>query len=182
MEQSSISTSAPPQAQSTNFGPHDLQMRWLGPRVVISAKSRLIAAAVAIVCLAVLALAATLKPDPRGYGTHEQLGLSGFAPCGFMLSTGLPCPTCGMTTSFALMMHGRPYAAIIAQPAGALLCLATLVAAIVSGAIATTGRARSVNWNRIGPVRLALSLAFVFLGGWAFKIVHGLLAGTLPAR
>ena len=157
-------------------------MRWLGPRVCVSVKSRLIAAAVAIVCLAVLALAATLKPDPRGYGTHEQLGINGFAPCGFMLTTGLPCPTCGMTTSFALMMHGRPYAAIIAQPAGALLCLATLVAAIVSGAIATTGRVRLLNWSRIGPVRLALSLAFIFLGGWAFKIVHGLLAGTLPVR
>ncbi|NBO19844.1 MAG: DUF2752 domain-containing protein, partial [Proteobacteria bacterium] len=38
-----------------------------------------------------------LTPDARGLGTHEQLGLP---PCGFYLWYGLPCPSCGMTTSW----------------------------------------------------------------------------------
>jgi hypothetical protein len=39
----------------------------------------------------------------RTHGTHQQLGLP---PCGFLRMTGKPCPSCGMTTSFSLTMHG----------------------------------------------------------------------------
>ena len=34
-------------------------------------------------------------------GTHQQLGLP---PCNFVTLTGYPCPACGMTTSFALLV------------------------------------------------------------------------------
>lgn len=48
-------------------------------------------------------LAAGLKPDPRGYGTHQQLGLP---PCSLRLLWGIPCPSCGGTTAFAGFVHG----------------------------------------------------------------------------
>jgi hypothetical protein len=51
-----------------------------------------------------LGLAKTLVPDPRGFGTHVQLGLR---PCAFATMTGRPCPTCGMTTAFAWFVRGR---------------------------------------------------------------------------
>src|SRR5436190_1772061 len=35
--------------------------------------------------------------------THTQLGLP---PCQFKAVTGIACPSCGMTTSFALLMRG----------------------------------------------------------------------------
>lgn len=35
--------------------------------------------------------------------------------------------SCGMTTAFASVMHGRPILAWQANPAGLVLCLATLV-------------------------------------------------------
>ena len=49
-------------------------------------------------------LATYLTPDPRGLGTHEQLGLP---PCTFKTWTGIPCPSCGCTTCFALFVRGR---------------------------------------------------------------------------
>jgi uncharacterized protein DUF2752 len=156
--------------------------RWIGPRMPVSNKSRLAAAGTAVACSAVLTIAALLTPDSRGYGTHQQLGGNTFAPCGTLLVTGYPCPTCGMTTAFAHIMHGHPIAAFLAQPTGMLLCIATIAALAVSLRIALTGRAPTVYWHRLAPVPLALTLTFFFVGGWAFKVVHGLLAGTLPIR
>jgi hypothetical protein len=38
---------------------------------------------------------------PRTMSTHTQLGMP---PCNFVVLTGKPCPSCGMTTSFALLV------------------------------------------------------------------------------
>lgn len=151
-----------------------------GPALRIGLTGRLLWAVVGSVCLVVLTLATWLPPDPRGFGTHEAL--SGAWPCGFILTTGLPCPTCGMTTAFSLLMHGRPLAAVVAQPAGAFLCLATACTLVLSIHVTATGRVPNVNWNRIGPVRLSLGLALLLLGGWGFKLAHGLLTGALPTK
>lgn len=61
-----------------------------------------------------------VDPDPRGFGTHEQLGM---LPCGWPAISGIPCPTCGVTTSAAHMLHLQPLAAVAAQPFGAALTL-----------------------------------------------------------
>lgn len=148
----------------------------------IGAKGRLLAAAVAMICAAVLTIAAMLTPDPRGFGTHQQLGGNAFAPCGALILTGYPCPTCGMTTAFAHLVRGHLVASFIAQPAGMLMCVLTMATVLIATTIAIRGRAPVVHWERIGSVRIALCLAFVFLGGWAFKVAYGLLAGTLPVR
>jgi len=72
----------------------------------------------------VLVVAASLTPSPLGHSTHEQLGLPA---CAFLAATGRPCPTCGMTTAFANMAHGSPLTALMTQPMGAILALATAV-------------------------------------------------------
>ena len=41
--------------------------------------------------------------NPRTSATHTQLGMP---PCNFVTLTGKPCPSCGMTTSFALLVRG----------------------------------------------------------------------------
>lgn len=56
----------------------------------------------------VLGVALWLNPydeqgNPRKMETHRQLGLP---QCSFVTMTGKPCPSCGMTTSFALLAHG----------------------------------------------------------------------------
>lgn len=134
---------------------------------------------VAAVCAAVLGVARYLPPDERGFGTHQQLGMP---PCSFVLTTGLPCPTCGMTTAFSMIMHGRPWAGVMAQPAGALLCVAAVGLLGFSVYAAVTGRIVSINWERVGPVRIALGTTLLFMLAWGFKLAHGLLTGALPVR
>ena len=56
-----------------------------------------------LVILTVLGVSIYLKPDIRLYGTHEQLGLPA---CPSRVLFGVPCPSCGMTTCFALMSRG----------------------------------------------------------------------------
>ena len=71
-----------------------------------------------VLLLAGFALAGWLQPSARGYGTHQQLGLP---PCSIQLLFGIPCPSCGMTTSFALFVRGQIPAAFQANPAGLYL-------------------------------------------------------------
>ena len=79
-----------------------------------------------LVLIAGFALSAWLDPDPSGSGTHRQLGLP---PCTFRLLLSIPCPSCGMTTSFANLAHGRLFDAARANVAGpplAFVCLALI--------------------------------------------------------
>jgi hypothetical protein len=69
---------------------------------------------------------------PRRMETHRQLGLP---PCTFYEITGLPCPACGMTTSFALLIRGDLWHSLQANAAGTalgLFCLAVIPWAAVS--------------------------------------------------
>ena len=77
-----------------------------------------------------VATSAVLKPDPSGIGTHAQLGLG---PCVFLEFSGLPCPACGWTTSFAHMIRGQVIAAWWTQPFGTILAVSTGLVLIVSG-------------------------------------------------
>ena len=57
---------------------------------------------------------------PRQMETHTKLGLP---PCAFKDTVGLPCPSCGMTTSFALLVRGDVWNSLRANAAGTLLAL-----------------------------------------------------------
>ncbi len=70
-----------------------------------------------------LAVARKLEPDPRGFGTHTQLGLRS---CAFLNATGRLCPTCGMTTSFAWLTRGRLDRSWQANPAGCVYALLSI--------------------------------------------------------
>lgn len=114
----------------------------------------------------VLGLAAWLSPSHQGMGTHEQLGL---APCGFLMSSGWPCATCGMTTAFAEMAHGHLLRALLVQPAGALLALLTAVCFWVGLWAACTGMALTAWWNWLWRPRHMLLLGALVLLAWAYK-------------
>lgn len=141
--------------------------------------TRLVAVGVLLGSLALLGVAWALPPDPRGFGTHQRLG-SG--PCGMLIVTGQPCPTCGMTTAFAHFVRGQWGRALWVQPAGFVLALATAAAVPVAGWAVVRGRwPRPIN-RRIEPTWVFFALLAVILAGWAFKMVAGRIDGTLPYR
>lgn len=158
-----------------------VKQRILGPTYPVDASTRMVWLGIWASCAIVLGIAVWLHPDPRGIGTHEQLFRGGM-PCSFVLTSGLPCPTCGMTTSFSHMMHLQPLAAFKVQPAGAIFCLATIVVFFYAIYVVFVGRMVLVNWYRIGPVRFMLAIGFILLAGWGYKLADGLLTGRLPMR
>jgi hypothetical protein len=81
-------------------------------------------AALALASLLVLFVSRLLTPAASGVGTHTQLGLP---PCGFLAFFHLPCPACGLTTSFAHLAHGALRASLEAHPLGLPLFLGLLV-------------------------------------------------------
>ncbi len=102
-----------------------------------SSAERIIQASLAAVLAAGLALGLALTPDPAGHGTHTALGLP---PCGMLVVTGRPCPTCGVTTAFALAVRGRFQEALITQPMGLVTFLGMAGALLVLVAALATGR------------------------------------------
>lgn len=140
--------------------------------------TRIIATLVLAICLTLLGIAMRLTPDPRGFGTHHQLGMGA---CGMLLTTGLPCPTCGMTTAFAHAVRGQFLAAAWAQPGGLVLALFTIaLVPYMLGAVILGRWPFVMQLSRIPPYWLFIALLTVLLGGWAAKLVTGLVTHTLP--
>jgi len=106
-------------------------------RDLLTWRGRATALLVAVVCLGVLVIAAKLNPSKNGLGSHRQLGLQA---CQFESQTGIPCPTCGMTTSFAHFVRGQIPASLWVQPMGTVLALLTTMAFWGGLYIALTGR------------------------------------------
>ena len=136
-----------------------------------SAKAPLVARAVglalALGCLAVLIVAASLQPSKAGYGSHTGLGLQG---CQFMTQTGLPCPSCGMTTSFTWFVRGNVPASLYVQPMGTILAALAGCCVWAGLYVALTGRP-VYRLLRLLPGRTyTLPLLTLALLAWGWKI------------
>jgi hypothetical protein len=105
-------------------------------------------------------LARKLEPDPRGFGTHTQLGMR---PCSFLRMTGRLCPTCGMTTSFAWVVRGRIDRSWQANPAGCVL-------AVLSVPFSAWLIGSAVGNRPIGFKSLSRPLFFLLVATVAFSI------------
>jgi len=107
-----------------------------------------------------------LQPDPRGYGTHEALGL---APCLPMKLWGVPCPGCGVTTAATLAAHGQVWASFKTQPFGLLLVVGALAFALWAPLAHWRGRDLWADLARVDMRRIGPLLAAVFVGAWIYK-------------
>ncbi len=123
----------------------------------------------ALAVLALLVTARWLEPAQNGYGTHQQLGLP---VCTWRALWGIPCPACGMTTSWSLMMRGQWQAAMEANLGGSLLAIIALAYLAAVCYCLAGGRA----WTR---QQRTLTLAVSLLGAmavaiaqWAFRLAE----------
>jgi len=123
-----------------------------------------------LLLLAGFLFATQLQPSARGYGTHQQLGLP---PCSIQLIFGIPCPSCGMTTSFALFVRGQIPAAFQANPAG--LYLAIVCSGLMPWLFVTAWQNRPWNMRRLERWALGLTGGFVGLAllHWAVRLWLG---------
>lgn len=131
--------------------------QWLGPRSGEFGRfERWLMVVAAIGLLGLLGVTRLLTPNESGVGTHRALGLP---PCGSIAMWGIPCPSCGMTTSWAWFVRGNFPRSWAANPGGFLLAIFVVLMAIwlgISGVL-----------NRWWPVRcepfLVLSLGAIVL-------------------
>jgi len=123
-----------------------------------------------IVMLGLLITAARLTPDPRGLGTHRQLGLP---PCTIVDWFRVRCPSCGMTTAFSHMVRGQVAGALRANSGGALLALVAMAAGPWFVVSAAYGR-----WL-IGPppemvlIGVGLTVVVVTIVDWTLRLAFG---------
>lgn len=110
-----------------------------------------------------------LEPDPRGFGTHQRLGLP---PCTFQVLFHISCPSCGMTTSFSHFSRGEFASAWRANPAG--LMLAVLCAMLIPWSWWSAWQSRTSGVSRPAEtvMWLFITLAGVALVNWIVVLVQ----------
>lgn len=133
-----------------------------------SLSGRLLGLLLAAGCAWLLITAARVAPNRSGVGTHAALG---YAECGFLAVSGIPCLTCGMTTSFAFFVRGQVAASIYVQPMGAILAVLACLGLITGLYIAATGRAVQNLLRYLPMTRVMFILLGLALLAWAWKIV-----------
>jgi len=138
-------------------------VRW---RPQASWGERILQMGVAAVLAAALGLGLVLKPSPTGTGTHTVLGLP---PCGMLVMTGHPCPTCGVTTSYVLAAHGQFYDSLVNQPFGLIVFLAVAAGLVATLATLVTGRSWALLARASVVATAAIVMVALVLASWAYK-------------
>jgi len=95
--------------------------------------------------------------------------------CGFEQQTGLPCPTCGMTTATLAFAQGKIFEAFYIQPACGLLCCVLVIAAILAFIIAVFGvyfRFIERFFKEIKLRYMILALIIIIAAGWAVTLAR----------
>lgn len=128
---------------------------------------RLLALGFAGAALALLTVAAALAPNPEGHATHTQLGLP---RCGWVIAFDTPCPTCGMTTSYAHAVRGDLLGAARVQPMGTLLAVLTAAVAVGGLHIAITGRRLGRFTDILLSGRALILVLGLTLAAWGYKV------------
>jgi hypothetical protein len=140
---------------------------------------------VALGLTAVFVVALQLNPyhpdgTPRRMGTHQAWPMS-MPPCNFKVVTGLPCPACGMTTSFALLVRGDIVNSLRANAVGTLIAIWGLLAipwCLLSFALRRplflVSLEKAVNWLVLGflglmMLRWGIVLLIAYVSGARFE-------------
>jgi len=126
--------------------------------------------------IVLLGTAASLQPNVvevapgefRKLGTHQGLGLP---PCSFREIAGMPCPSCGMTTSWSHTMRGQLLQALEANIGGTLLAISALVYGpymLISG---IRGRWFLFKFNELYAAVIAFTIIAITIVSWCVRDV-----------
>jgi len=130
-----------------------------------------IAATVVFLVVAVSFAAAWLAATGK-FDLERWLG-----PCGFKQRTGLPCPTCGMTTSVLTFSRGKIFESFYIQPAGGLLCCVLVIIAFLALFTAVFGvyfRFVKRFFTEVKLRHIILALIVIIAAGWAVTLARAL--------
>lgn len=94
--------------------------------------------------------------------------LGGPILCPLRALTGIPCPLCGMTTSFTYTAAGDLGSAFVASPAGPLLFAVAIVVALVSAVLLVHRRRLEFSYPRWLVLLAALPVGAV----WMYQLFH----------
>jgi hypothetical protein len=135
-------------------------------------------AAVAVVA-GVFSVAYWIDPYRGGpglrMGAHRQLGLP---PCSFLDLTGVPCPSCGLTTSFAYTVRGDFSNGLRANWVGVLMVIGCVVMVPWAAYSAWKGRLLGVK-SLEGPLVATVLISFLLLFlRWGVLVGGALWAGS----
>jgi hypothetical protein len=128
-------------------------------------------ALVALGLVLLFGIAFYLNPYEGGHvwrqQTHTQLGLP---ECNFHRLTRLPCPSCGMSTSFALLVRGDLWNSLCANAVGTLLAAFCLVLLPWSVLCAVRGRMYFIRSVEMTVFRLLLAFVTLMLLRWVIVL------------
>lgn len=106
--------------------------------------------------------------NPLRMASHQTLGMPA---CRFKEMTGMPCPSCGMTTSFAHLVRGDVWNSLRANWVGT--GLAVFCAFLIPWCLASAVRGRYLGVRRLEAVLAFLVGLFtvVMLGRWGVVLL-----------
>ncbi len=145
--------------------------------------ARMILSALTIPWLIVFFIATTIRPyhddgSPRLMGTHMQIGIGDntLPDCNFKELAKLPCPSCGMTTSFCLLIRADIWNSMRANCAGTVLASFGLL--FIPWALASAFLGRIVFIRSLETVIFRLAVIFLALlfGRWVIVLILELAA------
>jgi hypothetical protein len=99
--------------------------------------------------------------------------------CGFKQRTGLPCPTCGMTTATLAFAQGKIFEAFYIQPACGFLCSVLVIVAILAFVIAVFGiyfRFIERFFTEVKLRYMIIALIIIIAAGWAVTLARAVAA------
>ncbi len=120
-----------------------------------------------LVVLAMLSVAYCLQPAAIGLGTHQQLGLP---PCTFVALYGIRCPSCGMTTSWSLLMHGRWLDSAQTNAGGFLLAVIAIAYLPASCYFFMVGRASRGGWFSLSLATGLVVAMLLAVAQWGIRL------------
>jgi len=124
--------------------------------------------AVVSLLVILLAIAKWLSPDPSGMGTHQQLGLPA---CTMLAFSGVRCPGCGMTTSWAHTMDGNFGEAFQTNAAGSLLCWLCVACVPILASVVVTGKRTRDGWASKFALSGFLAAMTIALIEWGLRLL-----------